>query len=267
MSEQENISRAFWEQVALDSSRNPIPGLLETDPILSTYRNSAEQHLFFQKINTLLQDRHHLLEVGCGGGRWTVTLASHFERILASDISEQMVNYAKKYCVQRGLSNVNFQICSADNLQLAGQEFDTIYLGSCLHYMSDEAIVKMLSHLAQHTTSTSLMISRDTVSLLGKAFYRSEYYTNSDPAIYRPAEFYQEAMLEHGWVLKDSWPTYFKSIAWPMRKFVPRTLLLRVMRMEAQLMTMRLNLYQVKNHLWKNRHNKEHRFFVYEKQQ
>src|SRR5436190_17114161 len=55
-------------------------------------------------------------EIGCGTGRLTRSLAGHFEMVHAFDISEDMINYAKRHVIA---PNVKFQRTNGTTLPLA----------------------------------------------------------------------------------------------------------------------------------------------------
>jgi 2-polyprenyl-3-methyl-5-hydroxy-6-metoxy-1,4-benzoquinol methylase len=62
------------------------------------------------------------LEVGCGVGRLTPTIAAHAERVLAVDMTEPMLAEARTACA--GQANVAFYRCTAQRLPLTRSRMD-----------------------------------------------------------------------------------------------------------------------------------------------
>ena len=128
-----------------------------------------------------------------------------------------------------------------------------------MHYMSIGAIDEMLGWIDAHTTENCTIISRDTVSLLGESFHRSERYSNNDPAIYRLVEEYESRLSVYGWSLAQSWPTYAPPrFAW-LHSVLPQSWRLRLQQKELRVLP-----EQIRKINWRNGSgDKQHCFFVY----
>ena len=50
-----------------------------------------------------------ILDSGCADGRFTLSIAPHFKKIIAIDLSKDMLNAAKKLQKDKGVSNVDFK--------------------------------------------------------------------------------------------------------------------------------------------------------------
>jgi SAM-dependent methyltransferase len=259
MREQEQKSQQYWDRVAAADDPEGLHGLLSADARLARYRDAAEKAVLLARHGDRLLGRR-LLEIGCGGGRWTEWLAPRFDAVVAADISPVMIERARERIAAAGLRHVELVAASMEALALEGQ-FDVVYLGSCLHYMGEEAIEEGLANVARHSHGQTRLLSRDTVSLLGRTFDRSERYGGDDPAIYRPAQWYAEVMARHGFVKRDEWPTYVKPVAWRMRKVLPRKLLQRALDREVGLAPGEVRWARVLH--WPG--PKDHRFFLYER--
>ncbi len=261
MREQEQKSRAFWDAQADDAGDGMTPGLMVSDARLSEYRDLAEKKVFYERMGTLLDAQMRVLEVGCGSGRWTVDFANRFTQVMAADISPKILGHARNRAEREGHDNVTFQAESFERLDYGGRVFDMVYLGACLHYMSEEAIDEALSKLGDAISESAVLVSRDTVSTLGRTFHRSERYNTPDPAIYRPAKEYESMMIKHGWKLIDSWPTYVRPISWRLRFLFPGSLLQKLMGFEA-----RHASFMVRHPgIFDRPGDKQHRFFIYER--
>jgi hypothetical protein len=137
--------------------------------------------------------------------------------------------------------------------------FDVVYLGSCLHDMGEDAIEEGLANVAAHTQAGALLLSRDSVSTTGQTFHRSERYGGDDPAIYRPVQWYRDAMARHGFVATDDWPTYVTPLSWRIRRVLPARLLQSALEAEVGLSPTWVRLARILHRAGA----KDHRFFTY----
>ncbi len=257
MREQEQKSLQYWDRIADQDDPDGLHGLLSTSAQLSRYRDAAEKRVLVDRLGDALGGRR-LLEIGCGGGRWTEWLAPRFDEVVAADISPGMVERARERITRAGLHHVTLVAASMEQLEVKG-DFDVVYLGSCLHYMGEDAIDEGLATVAAHTKPGAVLLSRDTVSMIGRTFARAERYGGDDPAIYRPAAWYREAMARHGFEVLDQWPTYVTPLAWRLRKVMPDALLERALRAESTLAAAEVRYHRVLHRPGA----KDHRFFRY----
>jgi SAM-dependent methyltransferase/uncharacterized protein YbaR (Trm112 family) len=85
-----------------------------------------------------------LLEVGAGSGRQTLPLARSGARVLATDLSEEMLRLARRKVHAAGLlERVDFVVCLAEQLPVADDRFDAgLIFGSMHHFLDPEASLK-----------------------------------------------------------------------------------------------------------------------------
>jgi SAM-dependent methyltransferase len=259
MREQEQKSQAYWDRIADADDPEGLHGLLSNDARIARYRDAAEKRVLLDRMGTRLAGGR-LLEIGCGGGRWTQWLAPRFAEVVAADISPGMIERARARIAKAGLTHVTLVAASMEQLELAGN-FDVVYLGSCLHYMGEDAIDEGMTIVERHTAPGALLLSRDTVSTTGVAFARSEKYGGDDPAIYRPAQWYADTMARHGFDRTDDWPTYVTPLSWRIRKVLPRAILQAALDAESRAAATEVRLAG----LLHRPGAKDHRFFAYVK--
>lgn len=77
----------------------------------------------------------YALDVGCGPGRDTLQLAERFDRVLALDLSENMVSLARQTA-----SRQNIEFRRLDILDLSDGPFDFIWANSVLHHLAPDAL-------------------------------------------------------------------------------------------------------------------------------
>lgn len=83
-----------------------------------------------------------MLDVGCGPGTITTSLAKYVERgrVVGVDYSAQVVEEARKRAADSGCaSNVSFQTASVYELPFADDTFDVVYAHQMLLHLSDAA--------------------------------------------------------------------------------------------------------------------------------
>ena len=77
------------------------------------------------------------LDVGCGTGVVTRSIARKMRVVYGVDISMGMLKKATKFSQQEDLSNINYARCSADNLPFENERFDGVTCSGALHAFPD----------------------------------------------------------------------------------------------------------------------------------
>jgi len=86
------------------------------------------------------------LEIGCGKGEFSQRLAQRSERVLALDLSPEMIRIARARFAH--LPNIEFQIADVMSYDLAPEGFDCIATIATLHHLPlREALLKMKAAL------------------------------------------------------------------------------------------------------------------------
>lgn len=67
------------------------------------------------------------LDVGCADGRFTLSIASYFKKIIAIDISKEMLMSAKNLQKKKGIKNVEFQEQDAKHTAFKDESFNIVY--------------------------------------------------------------------------------------------------------------------------------------------
>jgi ABC-2 type transport system ATP-binding protein len=76
-----------------------------------------------------------VLELGCGTGLYTETLQKVADNVVATDLSDEMIAFAKE---KRGnLKNVFFQKADALNLEFNDETFDTVFMANLIHIIGN----------------------------------------------------------------------------------------------------------------------------------
>lgn len=89
---------------------------------------------------------HNALEIGCGTGGFARRMAQRSERVLALDLSPEMIRIARKRSAQ--FPNIDFQLADVRERPLPDESFDCIATIATLHHLPyAEILLKMKASL------------------------------------------------------------------------------------------------------------------------
>lgn len=97
------------------------------------YKNTAEclsgdpEDVFKEKLLKLSGKNKVALDLGCADGYFTLLLTPYFKKIAAIDLSQGMLEAAKKLQIKKGVKNVVFEIRDAFKTGYKNGQFDVIY--------------------------------------------------------------------------------------------------------------------------------------------
>ena len=139
----------FWDRIATKYFQQPINDEAAYERKLELTREKLTEH-------------SEVLEFGCGTGGTALKHAPHVKHILATDISENMLEIANRQKAESGVDNVTFQQADFDTLTAPQGSFDVVLGMSILHLLSDRrpAIAKvreMLKPGGYFITSTACL--------------------------------------------------------------------------------------------------------------
>ncbi|MEM8497959.1 MAG: methyltransferase domain-containing protein [Pseudomonadota bacterium] len=114
----------FWNRIAKRYSNKPVP----------------DQRVYDEKLtrsDAYLSTDYQVLELGCGTGSTALHHAPKVKHILATDISDSMIAIAEEKASAAGITNVNFEIATIDDVINTAQTFDVILAHSLLHLLQN----------------------------------------------------------------------------------------------------------------------------------
>ncbi|MEQ8405276.1 MAG: class I SAM-dependent methyltransferase [Oceanicaulis sp.] len=114
----------FWDRKAAQYAASPI-------------KDEAAYERKLALTRAALPEDAHVLEVGCGTGATAIRHAPYVKTILATDLSEQMIEIAWGRAQDAGVSNVHFQAADFDTMELETGRFDAVQALSLLHLLRD----------------------------------------------------------------------------------------------------------------------------------
>lgn len=142
-------SKKFWDKSAEKYIKRPI----------------KDEATYQQKLaitQEFLRSDWKVLEFGCGSGATAIFHAPYVEHIVATDISDKMIEAAQRKAVEAGIKNIVFQQGTLDSLKFRNESFDAVLGLNVLHLLEDVdgAIVKihrLLKNDGVFVSSTSLI--------------------------------------------------------------------------------------------------------------
>lgn len=195
-------SRAFWNKTAKKYIKRPIKDQ-------ETYRKKLEI------TSKYLRPTDVILEVGCGSGATAIYHARKVKRVVATDISELMVQHGVTAAEKDGLNNIEFLCASVEELPHSATKFDAVLALNVLHLLDDVgASVKTVSSRLKtrgvFITSTSLLRE---VNPLFRILIRLMQKLNLAPPVSMLSKAELIRILEHtGFKIELEWESSRESL-------------------------------------------------------
>jgi ubiquinone/menaquinone biosynthesis C-methylase UbiE len=91
------------------------------------------------RLVELTAPRKHwrMLDIATGAGHTAATFAPHVARVIASDITEEMLAEAKRLAERKGLANVEVVAAEAERLPFEDSSFDLVTCRIAAHHFAD----------------------------------------------------------------------------------------------------------------------------------
>jgi predicted TPR repeat methyltransferase len=146
-------STKFWDKAAAKYAKSPISdmsGYLET----------------LERIRTVLQPHHRVLEIGCGTGSTALELAADVDQYTATDVSSKMIAIAKSKQNADTPKNLRFETQEAE--KLAKGSHDVVLALNLLHLLPN--LEEVLTQIHDELPVGGLFVSK-TALLKDGAWY------------------------------------------------------------------------------------------------
>ena len=113
----------FWDRIARKYAADPIADMAGYERTLARTRHYLERD-------------HVVFEFGCGTGTTALKLAPHVGRIVATDISGEMIAIARGKAEAEGGGNAEFEVATPDTASWPDGAFDVALGFNILHLVS-----------------------------------------------------------------------------------------------------------------------------------
>jgi ubiquinone/menaquinone biosynthesis C-methylase UbiE len=117
-------SKEFWDKSAPRYSNSPV-----RDEEAYRKKLAITQEYF--------RPDWSILEFGCGTGSTAIVHAPYVKHIVATDISDKMLDIAECKARDAGIENVSFRQGTLDSLDLGAESFDAVLGLNVLHLLED----------------------------------------------------------------------------------------------------------------------------------
>ena len=103
-----------------------------------------------------------LLDLGCGPGIVTASLAPDVQEVVAYDLTPEMLDKARQRCEKAGLKNVRFKLGSAEELPFKNKSFDCVVTRLTVHHFPDPR--RVMEEVVRVTRRKGKVVVADVVS-------------------------------------------------------------------------------------------------------
>ncbi len=114
----------FWDRIARKYATDPIKDL-------TGYERSIE------RTRSFLGNSDTVLEIGCGTGTTALALAPFVSRIVATDVSSEMIAIAREKAVAQSCQNAEFSVATAERAPGSDGSYDAVLGFNILHLIAD----------------------------------------------------------------------------------------------------------------------------------
>lgn len=139
-----DASPRFWDRIARRYARLQVPDE-------AAYRHKLAE------TRARLTPEMEVLEIGCGTGSTALAHAPHVRRILALDISENMIAIARDRAVEAGAENVTFRRTGIGAFEAPPASYDAVLALNLLHLVEDRDA--LLRHIHDWLRPGGMLVS------------------------------------------------------------------------------------------------------------
>ncbi len=167
---------------------------------LYAYRNEEEAALLANLIEKEMPPERYpkVLDLGCGRGRHSLTLAARGYRMTGIDLSPEAIKTAKKKAEERGLTNVTFQ--TQDMRDPVNDSFNAVVnlFTTFGYFLDDEENIRVLASVNTMLKPGGLLL----IDFLNASLVKKTL-TPEEDGHYDGIHFHVRRYIEDGMVFKD----------------------------------------------------------------
>ena len=196
--------KEYFDQIDTEAAMLSAPPLGTGLAIEAHYRHYWEMRNFIEMIPK--KRPFSILEIGCGAGRWIVSLAQWASDYVAVELSDTQIKEAKKHVKDAGYKNVRFYNADVCDFEPeASQKFDIIYFAGILQYLSDDDVLRVLKKVKSWIGEEGVIMERSTITTGSDRVVSDNGHYFS---IYRTRAELIELFAKSGFLMSESRPSY-----------------------------------------------------------
>jgi cyclopropane fatty-acyl-phospholipid synthase-like methyltransferase len=186
---------------------------------LAAARDSYEKKLITPLLK--LDGNNHLLDVGCGIGRWADSILEYLKIYVGIDFSEKLIDCAKRRF--SGKLNADFVVLDAKNMSRESLNrglFDRVIISGVLIYMNDDELKQTLTGISTVCDRNCIIYIREPLAYTQRLTLNRYWSTelNADySAIYRTVDemyaIFNEIFSPKGFIIRSFEKLYSDSAA------------------------------------------------------
>lgn len=88
-----------------------------------------------------------ILDLGSGTAVLPINLSQTGAEFIATDISENQIEHGKSLVKSKGIGNINFKVCSAEDTGFENNSFDVVTAVQCFHYFDADKAAKEIHRI------------------------------------------------------------------------------------------------------------------------
>jgi ubiquinone/menaquinone biosynthesis C-methylase UbiE len=119
----------FWDRIARRYAADPIKDMDGYERTLDRTRHYLND----------LNGSAAVLELGCGTGTTALRLAPHVSRMVATDLSEEMIAIAREKATAQACANAEFAVATPERAPWPDSSFDSVLAFNLWHLVADRA--------------------------------------------------------------------------------------------------------------------------------
>ena len=122
----------------LVKQRDTAIAKLEATGDVTWSKEAATLELSIEATKKEFEENQKILDLGSGTAVLPVNLYRTGAHFTSTDISENQIAYGRKIADEKGLNNIDFKVCSAENTGFEDNCFDVVTAVQCFQYFNAE---------------------------------------------------------------------------------------------------------------------------------
>jgi ubiquinone/menaquinone biosynthesis C-methylase UbiE len=144
-----------------------------------TEERQWERRLFANSVEPSIGPSSRVIEIGPGGGKWTVRLAPKVEQLVVFDVAAAMLERTHARVVEAGFDNVSFQLGNGhDMAPLESAAYDVVFSYDVFVHIALEDTVAYIAEIARLLRPGGVAILHHAVSDVRPAWDRIEMHND-----------------------------------------------------------------------------------------